>query len=297
MQVMPAGFTVADAMSYDGCASENGNRTSMTKDELTRRVAEFATVQPWNHNFHLPHGIETQPGVQRSHGKNEIKWERVRPLIEAIGVRGARVLDVGCNEGFFSFQLHDMGGRVLGIDADTSRIAKAQFIRQTLGKRDVQFEVVNIYSDDFATQGKFDFCLCMGFLHRVPDPFSAMARLAEKTDLILFEWKALKFGPHDEPFAHFSPKGVDTADYYGTEYWLLTYAAVESILRRLGFRRFHRVDDPAQRRALLVAGKVDNPIFRRRDVVLHRGRLRTIASHTKRYLRTLIGVISGEVNA
>jgi tRNA (mo5U34)-methyltransferase len=269
----------------------------MKKEELERRVAEFGAIQPWNHNFTLAPGIETRPGAQVSHGKNLVKWERIKPLLDAIGLRGKRVLDVGCNEGFFSFQLSDLGARVLGIDIDPHRIDKANFIRDAIGKPEVHFRVMDIYSSEFTTQPKFDFCLCMGFLHRIPDPFTAMSRLAEKSDLILFEWKALKFGPHDDAFAYFSPKGFDVQDYHNTEYWLLSYAAVETILRRLGFKHFHRVDDPTQRRALLVAGKIDNPVFHRPDVILHRGRIPAAASHTKRYLRTLLGVISGKVNA
>jgi tRNA (mo5U34)-methyltransferase len=131
----------------------------MTSDELKQRVAEFAAVQPWNHNFRLPHGIETRPGTQVSHGKNEIKWERIRPLLETIGVRGARVLDVGCNEGFFSHRLHEMGARVLGIDIDVQRVAKAKFVRETLGRSEIEFDVVDIYSEAFARQPTFDLCL------------------------------------------------------------------------------------------------------------------------------------------
>ncbi len=270
---------------------------AMSKQELERRIAEFGAIQPWNHNFTLPGGVQTRPAAQTSHGKNLVKWRRIKPLLDIIGVGGKRVLDVGCNEGFFSLALNDLGADVLGIDIDRNRIDKARFILDATGKTGVRFEVVDIYSEEFAQKPRFDFCLCMGFLHRIPDPFTAMARLAEKTDLILFEWKALKFGPHDDSFAYFSPKGIDEKDYYATEYWLLSYKAVETILRRVGFTRFHRVDDPSQRRAILVAGKVDNPIFQQPDSIMHRGRVRAVGSHTKRYLRTLMGVISGKVNA
>jgi SAM-dependent methyltransferase len=269
----------------------------MSKQELEGRVAELATVQPWNHNFVLPHGVETRPGRQLSHGKNTVKLERIRPLLDAMGVAGKNVLDVGCNEGFFSFHLADSGARVLGIDVDHHRIEKAQFIGKLLGKTGVELRVVDIYSDEFARLQRFDLCLCMGFLHRVPDPFSALSALSAKCDIILFEWKALKFGPHDEAFAYFSPKDVDHADFYGTEYWLLSYVALERMLRRLGFNRFHRVDDPTQRRALMVAGKVHNPVFDRPDVIGHRGRVRALLAHTKRYLRAVLGILTGRVNA
>jgi tRNA (mo5U34)-methyltransferase len=268
----------------------------MSREELERRVAEFDAVQPWNHNFRLAHGVETRPGAQVSHGKNEVKWQRVKPLLDVIGVRGKRILDVGCNEGFFSLQLADLGGDVLGIDIDPRRIAKADFIRLATAQTGVRFGVVDIYSDEFARQPTFDLCLCMGVLHRVPDPFSLVARLVEQSGLILFEWKALKFGPHDEPFAYFSETGVDQKDYYGTEYWLPSFAAVENMLRRLGVTRFHRVDDPSQRRAILVAGRVDNSIFHRPDVRLPGRRLRAAASQTKRYVRTLLGIATGRIN-
>lgn len=270
---------------------------AMDAQAIARAVAEFEAVQPWNHNFTLPGGVQTRPGVQGSHGKNLVKLERIRPLLDAIGVSGKRVLDVGCNEGFFSFHLVDAGAEVLGIDADEHRIAKARFVQSITGAARLEFRVLDIYSGEFAALPGFDLCLCLGVLHRVPDPFRALAALAAKTAMLLLEWKALKFGPHDDAFAYFSPKGIDERDFYGTEYWLLSYAAVERMLRRLGFTRFHRVDDPTQRRALLVAGKADHAVFRRPDVVLHRGRLRAFLSHTRRYLRTVLGILGGRVNA
>lgn len=271
--------------------------TRMDTQAIARVVAEFESVQPWNHNFKLPGGVETRPGAQGSHGKNLIKLERIRPLLEAIGPSGKRVLDVGCNEGFFSLHLASAGADVLGIDVDKHRIAKARFVQSVTGEAKVDFRLLDIYSEEFAVLPGFDFCLCLGVLHRVPDPFRALGALGGKTELLLLEWKALKFGPHDDAFAYFSPKGIDERDFYGTEYWLLSYAAVERMLRRLGFSRFHRIDDPTQRRALLVAGKADHPIFDRPDVVLHRGRLAAILSHTKRYLRTVLGILGGRVNA
>lgn len=269
----------------------------MRKEQLERKISEFGAIQPWNHNFHLGDGVQTRPGAQHSHGKNEVKWRRIEPLLRTMELSGKRVLDIGCNEGFFSLRAAEMGARVVGLDVDVNRIAKAEFVRSATEADGVAFDVTDIYSEKFASLPKFDLCLCMGFLHRVPDPYSAVSRLAEKTDLIVFEWKALKFGPHDEPFAYFSRKAIDQADYFGTEYWLLSYAALQSMLRRLGFEFFHRVDDPTQRRAILVAGRVDNAIFHEPEVILHRGRARAFASQTKRYLRTVRGIVTGRINA
>lgn len=270
----------------------------MNKAEIETQVRVLGDRQPWNHNYTLPHGVETRPGVQVSYGKNLVKLARLRPLFEGFGLAGKKVLDVGCNEGFFSMHMAEQGADVLGIDIDEQRITKARFVKQAFGAGDaVRFELMDIYSDQFRALPRFDLCLCLGFIHRVPDPFSAVAALADRADMIIFEWKALKFGPHDDAFAYFSPKGVDEADYYGTEYWLLSFAALERIMRRVGFSYFHRIDDPRQNRAILVAGRHDHALFRRPDQVGHRGRVRALLSHGKRFARTAAGVLTGRVNA
>ncbi len=267
-------------------------------DMIERTVRILGEQQPWNHNFELPHGVQTRPGVQVSQGKNLVKLARLQPILDDIDLAQKTVLDVGCNEGFFSIHMAKAGAQVLGIDIDEKRIAKARFVKEILGLgNEVTFNVMDIYSDEFKSLRRFDLCLCLGFIHRVPDPFRALAALADRSDTIIFEWKALKFGPHDDAFAYFSPKEIDEVDFYGTEYWLLSYAAVERIMRRCGFRHFHRIDDPRQRRAILVAGRNYHAVFARPDVVVHRGRMRSLASHSKRFLRTAAGIIMGRVNA
>lgn len=278
-------------------AEETVARPAPSKAELQRRVSELGAIQPWNHNFRLPYGVETSPGWQTSQGKNLVKWSRLRSPLELIGAAGKRILDVGCGEGFFSFRLAEMGGDVFGIDIDKNRIAKAEFIRSVLNPGRVRFQDMGIYSEDFLLLPRFDLCLCLGFLHRVPDPFIAISRLAGKANLLLLEWKVLKFGPHDEPFAYFSARRDDAADSFSKQYWLLSYAAVEAMLDCLGFGFFHRIDDPKQRRAILVAGKIDNPIFHIPDVIHHRGRVRALLSHTKRYILTVAKVLSGRINS
>jgi SAM-dependent methyltransferase len=278
----------------EGCAMVTAR---VNREMLEHRVRELGLLQPWNHNFDLGEGIQTAPGLQRSHGKNVIKLERLKPLFDAIDLRDKRVLDIGCNEGFFALYMAAQGARVIGIDVDEQRIAKARFVQSLMGTADVDLRVTDIFSPDFAALPSADLCVCLGVIHRVPDPVAALSALAKKTDMLLLEWKALKFGPHDEAFAYFSAKPVDQDDYYGTEYWLPSFAAVERILVRLGFTHFHRVDESVQRRAILVAGRAPHPIFDMPDVNVPRNRIRSLLSHTKRYVRTVFGIITGRVNA
>lgn len=273
-------------------------KTDISK--IKEEVSELAHEQSWNHNFILPGGVETAPGEQISHGKNLVKWNRIEPIIDLLSLKGEQVLDLGCNEGFFSVKLAEKGAKVLGADIDKLRIKKAKWIQSILGFENPTFRVLDIYSEEFKSiNQKFDFCLCMGFIHRIPDPYTAIEAISAKTDTILFEWKALKEGPHNESYAFFSHKNIDHEDYYGTEYWLLSYTSLELILKRLGFQYFYRVDDPRNRnkRAILVASKVTNKIFSLNNSVYHRGRVSTFLSHTKRYFKSIYSILTGELNS
>ena len=266
-------------------------------NSLSQKIFELGTLQPWNHNFILPHGVQTRPGNQTSHGKNNVKLERLKPIFDLLELSGKRVLDMGCNEGFFSLEMASQGAEVTGIDIDEKRILKANFIKSILAENQkINFEILDIYSDEFSKRPQFDITLCLGFIHRVPDPFRALSQLADRSKILILEWKALKHGPHHQTFAYLSTKGVNEDDYYGTEYWLLSYKSVEQILKFNGYKHFHRIDDPRQRRAILIAGKSNHDIFELPDQIVHRGRTRTFLSHTKRYLATCNQILNGNIN-
>jgi len=269
----------------------------LTSNQIAKQIKNFEEIQPWNHNFRLPNGLETKPGMQVSHGKNEIKWKRIAPIIELINIKDKKVLDVGCNEGFFTQKMSESGAEVLGIDIDKNRVEKANFIQEILKSPQTMIQQMDIYGDEFKALPRFDFCLCMGFLHRVPDPFSAIKKLTEKTDMILFEWKALKFGPHNESFAYYTPGDFDHQDFYGTPYWLLSYRCVEEMLTRLGFKHFYRVDDPKFKRAILVAGRTEHLIFKSKPRIDSANKFVIVARHTKRFCKTLKAILKGEINS
>ena len=122
----------------------------MNRNDIQNRFDELGALQAWNHNYALPNDVETRPGAQVSHGKNLVKLDRLKLLFEAIGLRGKSVLDVGCNEGFFSLHMAGEGAKVLGIDIDEHRIAKARYVETLLGEgKSVRFDSVDIYSPQF----------------------------------------------------------------------------------------------------------------------------------------------------
>jgi len=231
-----------------------------TKEDLTRKIAELAQEQPWNHCIRLPFGLQTVSGPQASHGKNLVKWSRLEEHLRAFDVAGKRVLDAGCNEGFFSLKLTELGAReVVAIDADAARIRKARFVAEVLGVTNIQYEIMDIFDKSLDTCGRFDLALCLGFLHRVPYPWEALAQLARVSDTILLEWKSLRSGSFDLPVMQYCGGVSKDANPYSGLYWLPSVRCVLEILNGLGFP-YHRVrDDSRWRRTIVMASRQPRP--------------------------------------
>ena len=241
--------------------------TMYTKEEITRRIEELGREQPWNHSIELPYGIRTTAGEQVSHGKNLVKWSRIREFIEKINVKDMRVLDVGCSEGFFSLKLAELGAReVVAVDADALRIKKARSVCEILGVSNVTYEVADVFDAGVERYGHFDFALCMGFLHRVPYPYQAVRQLTEMSDMVLLEWKSLREGSSDLPVMKFCGGHSKDSSIYSGLYWLPSVQCVLDMLRSVGFAHNLVVDHSAWRRSIVVSSRLDNAVFRNRDV-------------------------------
>jgi 2-polyprenyl-6-hydroxyphenyl methylase/3-demethylubiquinone-9 3-methyltransferase len=99
---------------------------------------------------------------------------RLRFIREAVDLRGARVLDVGCGGGILSESLAAAGAEVTGIDAASEALAVA---RLHLHESGVSVDYQHITAEAFAEthEGHFDVITCMELLEHVPEPDSVIA--------------------------------------------------------------------------------------------------------------------------
>lgn len=230
---------------------------SKSTSEIKFLVEEFENKQPWNHNFTLPGNIETRAGDFKSPAKNYNKLKRLEEVFAAIDLNNKMVLDIGCNEGFFTLEMANRGATVTGLDVDEVRLEKAEFIRALLSPTNsINFLCKNFLSDD-VNVGCADVVLCLGFLHRVPDPISAISKLATMGNILIFEWKAHPTGTPNYPSAVFTQQPINQADNYGTEYWLPSVDAVKAILSRYGFNKTYLLKNPGSKREIIVASKIE----------------------------------------
>ena len=150
--------------------------------EAIRQQVE--AVSYWHYAFDLGHGIVTRPG----HGDSRRQAQRLAylfpPLLHLTGgtLRGLTVLDVGCNQGFWSLEAAQAGAEaVLGLEGRPEHVEAARFVADVLNVPNVTFETQDILDPELAARGPFDVVLCLGLLYHVDRPLELLERLRSLT--------------------------------------------------------------------------------------------------------------------
>jgi tRNA (mo5U34)-methyltransferase len=144
---------------------------------------ELARLGPWFHNLHLPDGRQTAP----DHPLGDFPAFKWRELAAALpqDLSGWRALDVGCNAGFYSFELARRGADVLAIDHDERYLRQADWARREYGLRDrVTLRRLDVY-DLARLDETFDLVLFLGVLYHLRHPLLALDLVAERTRRLL----------------------------------------------------------------------------------------------------------------
>lgn len=147
---------------------------------------KIENLKPWFHNIHLPGGVQTAPDHYFGDFPN-FKWRDVKRFIPT-NLEGMTALDIGCNAGFYSFELAKRGADVLGIDLDPHYLRQAKFASQVLGLQDkVTFKQMQVY--DLAKMKKsFDIVIFMGVFYHLRYPMLALDIISQKVkNMMVFQ--------------------------------------------------------------------------------------------------------------
>ena len=152
-------------------------------DRLRERVASFPR---WHYEFDLG-GVRT-PIFNRTHVNRHAQRREYffAPLIQLCGgsLAGKRVLDLGCNAGFWSLAAVEAGAElVVGVDGRQMHVDQANLVFEAKGVDRARYQFLR--GDVFTTevdQGPFDVVLCLGLLYHVSNPFGLMDRIAAWSD-------------------------------------------------------------------------------------------------------------------
>lgn len=227
--------------------------SARTRPDLRERIAALG---PWFHNIRIG-GIETAP----DHFLGDYPAFKFARFADALptDLSGKSVLDIGCNAGFYSFEMKRRGAaEVIGIDSDERYLAQARLVAEALEVRDIEFLDLSVY--DLARLGRrFDLVIFMGVLYHLRHPLLALdlIRAHVAGDMMLFQTMqrgsdTIFTPPRDhsfhvantnEPPDWFNEPGYPRLhfiehSYAGdrTNWWAPNHACSEAMLRSAGFR-------------------------------------------------------------
>lgn len=108
---------------------------------------------------------------------HEINPLRLNYIDERAGIRGKKVLDVGCGGGILAESMAHRGAEVIGIDLGETPLSVATLHALETG---IEMDYRNIPVEELAMEmpGQFDVVTCMEMLEHVPDPESIIRACA-----------------------------------------------------------------------------------------------------------------------
>jgi tRNA (mo5U34)-methyltransferase len=211
---------------------------------------EIAALGPWFHNLHLADDVQTAP----DHPLGDFPRRKWNELASALpdDLAGVSALDIGCNAGFYSFELARRGARVLAIDSDEHYLRQARWAKDRVEHGDrVELMKMQVY-EVAELADEFDLVLFMGVFYHLRYPILAFDLVAERArDRLVFQSLTMR---DDDPEPRSRSLSFDEMRELNepgwpklafierelagdpTNWWVPNQACMETLIRSAGFR-------------------------------------------------------------
>ena len=165
-------FPLRLPLSAESSAVTVGQRADLTPETFAvlRHLAE--SLIPWRKGpFHLC-GLEIDAEWQ-----SNLKWDRLAPHLPDL--RGRRVLDVGCGNGYYMFRLTALNpALVWGIDPEERFALQFRLVQLLIRESRLRFDLLGVeHLAVPALAGMFDVLLCLGVIYHRRDPLGMLSHL------------------------------------------------------------------------------------------------------------------------
>jgi len=171
-----------------------------------------------------------------SEWRSEQKWERIAPYLD--GIKGQRVADVGCGNGYYMFKALQFEPEfILGFDPSERFFLAFELLQKFIQADNLQMELLGI-EDLSHFEGFFHSIVCMGVLYHQRNPLKALQLLRgalKPKGFLLLEGQIV---PGEEIISFFPPERYAKAR---NVYFLPTVACLKAWLHRVGFEEIEVV--------------------------------------------------------
>jgi 2-polyprenyl-3-methyl-5-hydroxy-6-metoxy-1,4-benzoquinol methylase len=171
-------------------STHHSHEADMDHAKIIEGIAQFPR---WHYEFDLE-GHKTpifdEGGRSRHQERKKYFFD---PLVKLLGgsLAGKRVLDLGCNAGFWSLCAVESGcSFVLGIDGRRMHIEQAEFVFDAKGvdPNRYEFRCADVFDALNGDLGKFDVVLCLGLLYHVSKPVTLLELIVGlDTDILVVD--------------------------------------------------------------------------------------------------------------
>lgn len=225
-------------------------RTEPLPNHLEKTTAEWIRHQVGAEPYWF-HKMEIFPGYS-SPGWNDPKIEKLPYFGLPDDLTGMRVLDIGCAEGFFSFEAERRGAReVIAIDSFPDSVRRFNIVRAARQSNATAF-LMNVYDLEPKRLGTFDLVLFYGVFYHLKHPQYALERIRSicTGDLLfqthIYEEPAVKGTPWARFHPHGYMSGANKDSWDPSVFWLFNSACCVAMLDHVGFTDLKIISDDPQ---------------------------------------------------
>jgi tRNA (mo5U34)-methyltransferase len=250
------------------------------KDDIKVLQDKVRELGPWFHQLDLGHGVRTRdiaPTAGPQPADHPLpRWHKIREVLPA-DMHGMSVLDVGCSDGFFSFEMGRRGAQVLAVDAYQTAIRRMRWATAQLAIPGVTPLYGDIYGFDYDklrhllrrrtwllgsllmpwrhtpfeyVPRRFDLVFMFALLYHMKEPLLALERVAPLADVLLIESVAVD--DETRSYLMFQEPMPGVTD---EPKWFPTTRCIKDMLRWAGYDEIREIADASDKRPIYVAWK------------------------------------------
>jgi tRNA (mo5U34)-methyltransferase len=219
----------------------------LDRDHLTAKVVELG---PWFHQIDLGQGLRTRdiapfPGPQPLNHPLD-RWLILQKAIPE-DLRGMRILDIGCAEGFFALELARRGADVVAVDVSPKMIARLNWLIEHFGIRNITTRIATIESMH-GSKERYDAILMIALLYHLRHPLMGLDIASQLTDTLYVE--SVIHVTNDDSYLYLRPpiEGVQNFPK-----WIPTEKCVLDMFDFAGFKNSTVLERPTRNRGLYIA--------------------------------------------